>query len=162
MLLFSGPLYPLWSAPDLLLPLFLRSSPRRLSWAIHYLQFVHYCHSRLSCSQIHKLWYFYKSIISKKYQSHGIGCAPIALKDQYFDLPGLNAYSCIPVPTLRDYIKRDGLPYFKLRGKILVRRSEFDAWVNSHRVDSIDKWMLLGAFHISIWTLNALSQSWIQ
>ena len=65
--------------------------------------------------------------------------APIALKDQYFDLPGLNAYSCIPVPTLRDYIRRDGMPCFKLRGKILVKRSEFDAWVNDHRVDGIDK-----------------------
>ena len=63
--------------------------------------------------------------------------APIALKDQYFDLPGLNAYSCIPVPTLRDYIKRDGMPCFKLRGKILVKRSEFDSWMDDHRVDSI-------------------------
>ncbi len=57
---------------------------------------------------------------------------PIALKDQYFDLPGLNAYSCIPVPTLRDYIKRDGMPCFKLRGKILVKRSEFDAWMQAN------------------------------
>ena len=65
--------------------------------------------------------------------------APIALKDQYFDLPGLKAYSCIPVPTLRDYIKRDGMPYFKLRGKILVKRSEFDTWMDEHRVDVADE-----------------------
>jgi hypothetical protein len=65
--------------------------------------------------------------------------APIALKDQYFDLPGLKAYSCIPVPTLRDYIKRDGMPCFKLRGKILVKRSEFDAWMDDHLVDGIDE-----------------------
>ena len=63
----------------------------------------------------------------------------MALKDQYFDLPGLKAYSCIPVPTLRDYIKRDGMPCFKLRGKILVKRSEFDSWMDDHRVDSADE-----------------------
>jgi len=60
---------------------------------------------------------------------------PVALTDQYFDLPGLYAYSCIPVPTLRDYIKRDGMPCYKLRGKILVKKSEFDAWMNEHRGD---------------------------
>ena len=65
--------------------------------------------------------------------------APIALKDQYFDLPGLNVYSCIPVPTLRDYIKRDGMQCFKLRGKILVKRSEFDSWMDDHRVDGVDE-----------------------
>ncbi|MBW2634627.1 MAG: helix-turn-helix domain-containing protein [Deltaproteobacteria bacterium] len=63
---------------------------------------------------------------------------PVALADQYFDLQGLNTYSCIPVPTLRDYIKRDGMPCFKLKGKILVKRSEFDSWMNGHRVDGID------------------------
>lgn len=62
--------------------------------------------------------------------------SPVALADQYFDLSGLYAYSCIPVPTLRDYIKRDGMPCYKLRGKILVKRSEFDAWMDGHRVDS--------------------------
>jgi len=64
---------------------------------------------------------------------------PIALSDQYFDLPGLKAYSCIPVPTLRDYIKRDGMPCFKLRGKILVKRSEFDKWMDEHRVDAANE-----------------------
>jgi len=54
--------------------------------------------------------------------------------DQYFDLKHLSGYSCLAVPTLRDYLK-DGLPHFKLKGKVLVKKSEFDAWLESFRVD---------------------------
>ena len=60
----------------------------------------------------------------------------ISLKDQYFDLKGLEAYSALKVPTLRDYIKSGDLPCFKLKGKILVRRSEFDAWIEKHRLNN--------------------------
>ncbi|MBU1023490.1 helix-turn-helix domain-containing protein, partial [bacterium] len=49
----------------------------------------------------------------------------ISLKDQYFDLKGLEAYSALKVPTLRDYIKSGDLPCFKVKGKILIKRSEF-------------------------------------
>lgn len=57
----------------------------------------------------------------------------IALKDQYFDLKGLSVYSSIGVSTLRDHIRVD-LPCFKAKGKILVKRSEFDAWMlEKHR-----------------------------
>ena len=58
----------------------------------------------------------------------------IGLKDQYFDLSGLSAYSSIGVSTLRGHIKRDALPCFRLRGKILVKKSEFDAWMNRFRL----------------------------
>jgi len=43
------------------------------------------------------------------------------------------------VPTLRDYLRSDGLPHFKLKGKILVRVSEFDGWLESFRVDGKQK-----------------------
>ena len=39
------------------------------------------------------------------------------------------------IPTLRDYM-REGMPYFKLKGKILVKRSEFDEWLESFRADT--------------------------
>ena len=61
--------------------------------------------------------------------------APIALQDQYFDLKGLSAYASMGVSTLRDSIKARGLPCFKLGGKVLVRRSEFDTWVEKFRVN---------------------------
>lgn len=59
----------------------------------------------------------------------------ISLKDQYFDLKGLEAYSALKVPTLRDYINSGNLPCFKVKGKILIKQSEFDAWLESYRVN---------------------------
>jgi excisionase family DNA binding protein len=57
-------------------------------------------------------------------------------KDRLLDLKGLGEHSSLSVPTLRDYLRSGGLPYFKLRGKILVRLSEFDQWLESFRVDT--------------------------
>lgn len=57
----------------------------------------------------------------------------IALKDQYFDLRGLSVYSSVAVSTLRDYIKAGDLPCFKIKGKILIKLSEFDAWLEGYR-----------------------------
>jgi len=54
--------------------------------------------------------------------------------DQYFDLKGLERYSAIRVPTLRDHIKSGSLPAFKVKGKVLVKKSEFDQWVERYRV----------------------------
>lgn len=50
----------------------------------------------------------------------------IGLSDQYFDLPGLSSYCGLAIPTLRDHLKKGQFPYFKVKGKILVKRSEFD------------------------------------
>ena len=59
----------------------------------------------------------------------------MATQPEYFDLKGLATYSSLPVPTLRDYVKGCGLPCFKIRGKLLVKKSEFDGWIESFRVD---------------------------
>jgi hypothetical protein len=57
-------------------------------------------------------------------------------QDSYFDLKRLSGYSSMGVPTLREYLQgADGIPHYKLRGKILVRRSEFDKWLQGFRVD---------------------------
>jgi hypothetical protein len=58
-----------------------------------------------------------------------------SLKDQYFDLKGLAAYSALGVGTLRDHIRESRLPCFKVKGKILVKRSEFDRWMETQRMD---------------------------
>jgi Helix-turn-helix domain len=55
--------------------------------------------------------------------------------DNIYDLKGLSAYCSLGVPTLRDHIKSEDLPCFKVKGKILVRRSEFDAWLEGYRVN---------------------------
>jgi len=59
----------------------------------------------------------------------------ISLKDGYFDLPGLARYCSLKVPTLRGHIKSGELPAFKVKGKILIKRSEFDLWIESYRVN---------------------------
>jgi len=55
--------------------------------------------------------------------------------DCYLDLKGLSGYSKLGISTLRDYLRSGGLPHFKLKGKILIRQSEFDAWLENFRVD---------------------------
>ena len=57
-------------------------------------------------------------------------------KAHFLDLRGLSKYSSLGIGTLRDYIRSAGLPHFKLKGKILVRVSEFDIWLESFRVDA--------------------------
>ena len=59
----------------------------------------------------------------------------VALEDQYFDLKGLSAYSSLGLSTLRTMIREHGLPHFRVClnqgqvGKILIRKSEFDRWI---------------------------------
>jgi len=50
-------------------------------------------------------------------------------------LKTLSAYSGIGLRTLRDYLTRaeDPLPHYRVGGKVLVRRSEFDAWIAAFR-----------------------------
>jgi len=55
-------------------------------------------------------------------------------RNGYFDLKRLSVYSDLAVPTLRDYIREGKLPCFKVKGKILIRRSEFDGWIEKFRV----------------------------
>ena len=56
--------------------------------------------------------------------------------DRLLDLKSLSRHSCLGIPTLRDYLRSGGLPHFKLKGKILIRLSEFDSWLESFRVDT--------------------------
>ena len=51
---------------------------------------------------------------------------------QYLDLKRLSIYSCISVGSLRDYIRDGDLPAYRLKGKVLVKRSIFDDWVAAH------------------------------
>ena len=59
----------------------------------------------------------------------------ITLKDQYFDLRGLSAYSALGVSTLREYIREGKLPAYRIKGKVLIKKSEFDGWIEGHRMN---------------------------
>ena len=60
-----------------------------------------------------------------------------SLADQYMDLRGLAAYSGMSVSALRHHIRANSLPVFNVAGKkgsigkILVKRSEFDRWMET-------------------------------
>ena len=57
-----------------------------------------------------------------------------SISPSYLDLKGLAAYSSSAVPTLRNYLKSGEIPHFKLKGKLLVRVSEFEKWMETYRV----------------------------
>lgn len=56
--------------------------------------------------------------------------------DPYLSLRALAAYSGLSRRTLRTYLERlpnEAPPCYRLGGKILVRKSEFDAWIAQFR-----------------------------
>jgi hypothetical protein len=55
--------------------------------------------------------------------------------DPYLSLKALSTYSGFSVRRLRDLLSDPGrpLPCYRIRGKVLVRRSEFDTWIGSYR-----------------------------
>jgi helix-turn-helix protein len=57
------------------------------------------------------------------------------LLDPYMSLKVLAGYSGLAVRTLRNHLTdlAHPLPCYRVGGKILVRRSEFDAWIAQHR-----------------------------
>jgi excisionase family DNA binding protein len=61
-------------------------------------------------------------------------------KPEWLDLRSLQKYACVSERTLRDWIHRavDPLPAVRVRSKILVRRTEFDRWLETHQVKHVD------------------------
>jgi hypothetical protein len=57
------------------------------------------------------------------------------LLDPYLSLVGLAGYSGLSVRKLRAHLAdvRHPLPCYRVGGKILVRRSEFDGWIATYR-----------------------------
>jgi excisionase family DNA binding protein len=55
--------------------------------------------------------------------------------DPFLSLRALATYAGLSVRTLRQYLDHPTrpLPHYRVGGKILVRRSEFDAWIVAHR-----------------------------
>ncbi|MBW2090671.1 MAG: helix-turn-helix domain-containing protein [Deltaproteobacteria bacterium] len=55
---------------------------------------------------------------------------------EFLDLKRLARYSSLSVSCLRAHIRRGSLPGYRIRGKILVKRSVFDRWVEGYRIES--------------------------
>jgi hypothetical protein len=61
------------------------------------------------------------------------------MMDGYDDIRGCSERTSLGVGTIRDYLKGPNpIPHFKLKGKILIRRSEFDDWLEQYRVAGDD------------------------
>lgn len=58
------------------------------------------------------------------------------MEDGYFGIRRLSKYSDISVRLLRDYIKT--MPHYRINGKILVRQSDFDLWMQRYRKEPED------------------------
>ena len=58
-----------------------------------------------------------------------------SLADPLLDLRALTHYSTLSLRTLTRHLRdiEHPLPHYKVRGKILVRRSEFDRWIEAFR-----------------------------
>jgi excisionase family DNA binding protein len=59
---------------------------------------------------------------------------------EWLDLRRLRGYAAVSERTLRAWIHLpvDPLPAVQVGGKILVRRSELDLWLERHRVKRVD------------------------
>ena len=55
--------------------------------------------------------------------------------DPFLSLRALAGYSGLSVRKLREHLADPGhpLPCYRVGGKIVVRRSEFDAWIGAYR-----------------------------
>jgi hypothetical protein len=58
------------------------------------------------------------------------------LLEEWLDLRRLTAYACVSERTLRGWIHSpvDPLPAVQVHGKILVRKSDFDRFLERHRI----------------------------
>ena len=61
--------------------------------------------------------------------------------DGYLSLRTLAGYSGLSVRTLRGYLEHPAhpLPHYRVGGKLLVKRSEFDDWIRKFRVEEPSK-----------------------
>lgn len=61
-------------------------------------------------------------------------------QSEWLDLRALQEYACVSERTLRTWIHRPvcPLPAVRVGTKILVRRSAFDTWLETHKVKGMD------------------------
>jgi excisionase family DNA binding protein len=59
---------------------------------------------------------------------------------EWLSIRELTAYASVSERTLRSWLHRpvDPLPAVQVGGKILVRRPQFDDWLDHHRMQQID------------------------
>jgi hypothetical protein len=68
-------------------------------------------------------------------QANRVAEPPSPAGDPFLSLRTLAGYSCVSVRKLREHLRDPihPLPHYRLGSKIVVRRSEFDAWMVRYR-----------------------------
>jgi hypothetical protein len=68
-----------------------------------------------------------------------LGWKKVRRMKEYLSLRELAIYASLSVKTLRSYLAhpRHPLPHYQLPGKILVRREDFDAWLEHFRTGEV-------------------------
>ena len=64
----------------------------------------------------------------------------VLTEDNFLDLKQLSQYSTFSDSTLRSYLSDPDkpIPFFRVNRKILVKKSEFDRWMEQFRVENND------------------------
>ena len=59
---------------------------------------------------------------------------------EWLDLKNLSRYACVSERTLRAWIHRptNPLPATQVGSKMLIRKSAFDGWLETHKVQVVD------------------------
>jgi excisionase family DNA binding protein len=61
------------------------------------------------------------------------------IEPQYLDLKGLARYSSLSVGTLRVILARPGgPPHYRPGGKVLIKRSDWDHWLEQFKTAPVD------------------------
>jgi excisionase family DNA binding protein len=61
------------------------------------------------------------------------GQAKQTVEPGYLDITQVCAYLHVPAETLRGWVRRKGVPYFKPGKTLLFRVKDLDAWMTRHR-----------------------------
>jgi excisionase family DNA binding protein len=63
-----------------------------------------------------------------------------AKQREWLDMRALRQYACVSERTIRGWIHRplDPLPAVRVGAKILVRRTDFDSWLETHHLKTVD------------------------
>ncbi len=58
------------------------------------------------------------------------------MEDRFLDLKNLSRYSCLSIKSLREFLPF--IPHYRLKGKILVKQSVFDHFIERFKVEEAD------------------------
>ena len=61
------------------------------------------------------------------------------MQSKYYTVEQLANYSNLSVPTIRRYMRYDGLPHFRINRRILISINEFDQWMEQRRQNQTEQ-----------------------